>query len=80
VPNVRVVSRLYAGSAGDDEVWRGSKAYGTLRTNSTRKTTTRITIGYAEGIKLCGADRTTMQTTVSSSELEQTFITHPQIC
>lgn len=80
VTNVRVVSRLYAGTPDDDELWRGSMDYGTLRTNSTTEITTRITIGYAEGIKLCGADRTTMQTTVSSSEHEQTFTTHPQIC
>jgi hypothetical protein len=80
VTNVQVVSRLYAGSAGDDEVWRGSKGYGTLQTNSSIEITTRITIGYAEAIKLCGAGRTTMQTRVSSSEHEQTFTTHPQIC
>jgi hypothetical protein len=80
VRNIRVVSRLYAGSAGDDEVWRGSEEYRTLRTNKTTAIKTRITIGYAEGIKLCGANRTTMRTTVSSTEYEQTFTTHPQIC
>jgi hypothetical protein len=77
---VRVESSLYAGSTDGDRVWNGSRELDTVASNGTRAITTRIEIGYIAGLELCGASRTTMETTVHSANHEQTFITHPAVC
>jgi hypothetical protein len=80
VRNVTVHSTLYAGGAGDDEVWSDSQFVGSLAADSLTMVTSRIVVSYLEGAKLCGADRVTMVTTVESLEHEQTFTTHPAVC
>jgi hypothetical protein len=80
VSDVSLESTLYAGGAGDDAVWSDTQRVGDLDAESSTTVTSRISVGYLDGAKLCGADRATMVTTVQSTDHEQTFTTHPEVC
>jgi hypothetical protein len=80
VSDVTLESTLYAGGTGDDAVWSDTQRVGALDAESSTTVTSRISVGYLEGAKLCGADRATMVTTVQSTDHEQTFTTHPEVC
>jgi hypothetical protein len=77
--DVAATSRLYAGEAGEDQVWQGTEEIGDMAAGETVRRTTRIELSLVEGSKVCSADTVTLVTVVASTDHRQQFTSHPDV-